>query len=75
MIMLFRLFGRARCGASELSSAKASAISSTNHIEAEALGFLCTFAAEHHFTEFGQLSATLNLLTRHPLFRSLSVLS
>jgi hypothetical protein len=75
MIMLFRLFGRAQCGGSELNSAKASAISSTNHIEAEALGFLCTFAAEHHFTEFGQLSAMLNLLSRHPLFRSLSVLS
>jgi hypothetical protein len=38
-------------------------------------GFLCTFAAERHFTEFGQLSATLNLLTCHPLSRSLSVLS
>ena len=31
--------------------------------------------AERHFTEFGQLSATLNLLTCHPLPRSLSVLS
>ncbi|MEK9661521.1 MAG: LLM class flavin-dependent oxidoreductase [Alphaproteobacteria bacterium] len=33
------------------------------NIEAEALGFHSTFAVEHHFTGFGQVSATLNLLT------------
>ncbi|HYZ21272.1 MAG TPA: LLM class flavin-dependent oxidoreductase [Rhodopila sp.] len=32
-------------------------------IEAEALGYHSTFIVEHHFTGFGQVSATLNLLT------------
>ena len=32
-------------------------------IEAEALGYYSTFTAEHHFTGYGQISATLNLLT------------
>jgi len=32
-------------------------------IEAEALGFDSSFIVEHHFTGFGQVSATLNLLT------------
>ena len=34
-----------------------------NNIEAEALGFHSTFVVEHHFTGFGQVSASLNLLT------------
>ena len=33
------------------------------NIEAEALGFRGTFVVEHHFTGYGQVSATLNLLT------------
>ena len=33
------------------------------NVEAEALGFHSTFVVEHHFTGFGQISATLNLLT------------
>ena len=33
------------------------------NVEAEALGFHSTFLVEHHFTGFGQVSATLNLLT------------
>ncbi|HEX4368575.1 MAG TPA: LLM class flavin-dependent oxidoreductase, partial [Rhodopila sp.] len=33
------------------------------NVEAEALGFHGTFVVEHHFTGFGQVSATLNLLT------------
>jgi alkanesulfonate monooxygenase SsuD/methylene tetrahydromethanopterin reductase-like flavin-dependent oxidoreductase (luciferase family) len=33
------------------------------NIEAEALGYVSTFLVEHHFTGFGQVSATLNLLT------------
>jgi hypothetical protein len=45
--------GEARRGGPEFNSAKASAISLTDNIEAEALGFLSTFAVEHHFTEFG----------------------
>ncbi|HEX2941981.1 MAG TPA: LLM class flavin-dependent oxidoreductase [Rhodopila sp.] len=32
-------------------------------IEAEALGYESSFIVEHHFTGFGQVSATLNLLT------------
>ncbi len=32
-------------------------------IEAEALGYHSSFIVEHHFTGFGQVSATLNLLT------------
>src|SRR5947209_109704 len=34
-----------------------------NNVEAEALGFYSTFVVEHHFTGFGQVSASLNLLT------------
>ncbi len=33
------------------------------NIEAEALGFHSSFVVEHHFTGYGQVSATLNLLT------------
>src|SRR5437879_805840 len=33
------------------------------NVEAEALGFHSTFVVEHHFTGFGQVSATINLLT------------
>jgi alkanesulfonate monooxygenase SsuD/methylene tetrahydromethanopterin reductase-like flavin-dependent oxidoreductase (luciferase family) len=32
-------------------------------IEAESLGYHASFIVEHHFTGFGQVSATLNLLT------------
>src|SRR6058998_1312760 len=34
-----------------------------NNVEAEALGFHSTFVVEHHFTGFGQVSASLNLLS------------
>ena len=33
------------------------------NVEAEALGLRSTFCVEHHFTGWGQISATLNLLT------------
>ena len=33
------------------------------NVEAEWLGFRSTFVVEHHFTGYGQVSATLNLLT------------
>ena len=33
------------------------------NIEAEALGYVSTFLVEHHFTGFGQVSASLNLFT------------
>jgi alkanesulfonate monooxygenase SsuD/methylene tetrahydromethanopterin reductase-like flavin-dependent oxidoreductase (luciferase family) len=32
-------------------------------VEAEGLGYRSSFVVEHHFTGFGQISATLNLLT------------
>src|SRR5262249_57819891 len=34
-----------------------------NNVKAEALGYVSSFVVEHHFTGFGQISATLNLLT------------
>src|SRR5260221_10318052 len=33
------------------------------NVEAEGLGFRSSFVVEHHFTGYGQVSATLNLLT------------
>src|SRR3954466_15382458 len=33
------------------------------NVEAEGLGFHSTFVVEHHFTGYGQVSATINLLT------------
>ena len=33
------------------------------NVEAEALGYQSSYVVEHHFTGFGQISATLNLLT------------
>ena len=33
------------------------------NVEAESLGFRGTFVVEHHFTGYGQVSATINLLT------------
>ncbi len=33
------------------------------NVEAEALGFHSSFVVEHHFTGYGQVSATINLLT------------
>src|SRR3974377_18687 len=33
-----------------------------NNVEAEALGYYSTFLVEHHFTGFGQVSASPNLL-------------
>src|SRR5260370_4187160 len=33
------------------------------NVEAEALGFHGSFVVEHHFTGYGQVSATINLLT------------
>jgi len=33
------------------------------NVQAEALGYVSSFVVEHHFTGFGQISATLNLLT------------
>ena len=33
------------------------------NIEAEALGYYSSFTTQYHFTELGQVSASLNLLT------------
>src|SRR5216684_6920211 len=33
------------------------------NVEAEGIGFRSTFVVEHHFTGYGQVSATINLLT------------
>jgi alkanesulfonate monooxygenase SsuD/methylene tetrahydromethanopterin reductase-like flavin-dependent oxidoreductase (luciferase family) len=63
--MRFGLFGGA--AAPRLPDVAASAqgffdFVETN-VEAEALGFHSTFVTEHHFTNIGQVSATLTLLT------------
>src|SRR5579871_1079619 len=67
--MQFGLFGSA--AARRPSAAEAGEFDSAEgfrdfieyNIEAEALGFRSTFVVEHHFTGYGQVSATLNLLT------------
>jgi len=67
--MQFGLFGSA--AARRPTSADAAEFDSSEgfhdfidyNVEAEALGFRSTFVVEHHFTGFGQVSATLNLLT------------
>jgi alkanesulfonate monooxygenase SsuD/methylene tetrahydromethanopterin reductase-like flavin-dependent oxidoreductase (luciferase family) len=63
--MRFGLFGSAvaRRGSGEFDSAEGYRDFIDANIEAEALGFHGTFVVEHHFTGFGQVSATLNLLT------------
>jgi alkanesulfonate monooxygenase SsuD/methylene tetrahydromethanopterin reductase-like flavin-dependent oxidoreductase (luciferase family) len=63
--MRFGLFGSAqakRGGPDDDSGAGFREFVERN-IEAEALGYYSTFLVEHHFTGFGQVSATLNLLT------------
>ena len=67
--MQFGLFGSA--AARRPTSAEAAEFDSAEgfrdfidyNVEAEALGFRGTFVVEHHFTGYGQVSATLNLLT------------
>lgn len=63
--MRFGLFGSAaaRRGSGEFDSAEGFRDFIEYNVEAEALGFHSTFVVEHHFTGFGQVSATLNLLT------------
>src|SRR5207253_3100202 len=76
-MMQFGLFGSA--AARRPTSAEAGEFDSSEgfrdfidyNVEAESLGFRSTFVVEHHFTGYGQVSATLNLLnwlgarTRH----------
>jgi alkanesulfonate monooxygenase SsuD/methylene tetrahydromethanopterin reductase-like flavin-dependent oxidoreductase (luciferase family) len=67
--MRFGLFGSA--AARRPSSAEVAEFDSAEgfrdfidyNVEAEGLGFHGTFVVEHHFTGYGQVSATLNLLT------------
>jgi alkanesulfonate monooxygenase SsuD/methylene tetrahydromethanopterin reductase-like flavin-dependent oxidoreductase (luciferase family) len=63
--MRFGLFGSAaaRRGSGEFDSAEGFRDFIEYNVEAEALGLHGTFVVEHHFTGFGQVSATLNLLT------------
>ena len=63
--MQFGLFGSAaaRRGGREFDSSEGFRDFIEYNIEAEALGFHSTFVVEHHFTGYGQVSATLNLLT------------
>src|ERR1700722_6455410 len=63
--MRFGLFGSAtaRHGGPDVDSGQGYKQFVEYNVEAEALGFHSTFLVEHHFTGFGQVSASLNLLT------------
>jgi alkanesulfonate monooxygenase SsuD/methylene tetrahydromethanopterin reductase-like flavin-dependent oxidoreductase (luciferase family) len=63
--MRFGLFGSAQAkrGGPDVDSGAGFRDFVEYNVEAEALGFCSTFLVEHHFTGFGQISATLNLLT------------
>src|ERR1700730_9252320 len=64
-VMQFGLFGAAQAqrGGPDVDSAAGFKDYIEYVIEAEALGYQSAFIVEHHFTGFGQVSATLNLLT------------
>src|SRR5712671_5823574 len=62
--MRFGLFGGARTDTGEQASDSRIYTDYIDYIcEAEQLGFHSVFLVEHHFTGFGQVSATLNFLT------------
>src|SRR5215813_7227765 len=63
--MRFGIFGSAQAqrGGPDVDSGAGFREFVERNIEAEALGFQSSFLVEHHFTGFGQVSATLNLLT------------
>jgi alkanesulfonate monooxygenase SsuD/methylene tetrahydromethanopterin reductase-like flavin-dependent oxidoreductase (luciferase family) len=63
--MRFGLFGSAQAkrGGPDVDSGAGFRDFVDYNVEAEALGFHSTFLVEHHFTGFGQISASLNLLT------------
>jgi alkanesulfonate monooxygenase SsuD/methylene tetrahydromethanopterin reductase-like flavin-dependent oxidoreductase (luciferase family) len=63
--MKFGLFGSAQAqrGGPDLDSGQGFRDFIDYNVEAEALGYSSTFVVEHHFTGFGQVSASLNLLT------------
>ena len=63
--MKFGLFGSAQAqrGGPDLDSGQGFKDYVEYNVEAEALGYNSTFVVEHHFTGFGQVSASLTLLT------------
>src|ERR1700751_1365063 len=63
--MQFGLFGSAQAkrGGPDVDSGQGFKDYVEYNVEAEALGYASTFAVEHHFPGFGQVSASLNLLT------------
>src|SRR5678809_552910 len=63
--MRFGLFGSAQAkrGGPDVDSGAGFREFVARNIEAEALGYVSTFLVEHHFTGFGQVSASLTLLT------------
>src|SRR5438477_274282 len=63
--MKFGLFGSAQAqrGGPDLDSGQGFRDYVEYNVEAEALGYNSTFVVEHHFTGFGQVSASLSLLT------------
>src|SRR6188508_1537616 len=63
--MKFGLFGSAQAqrGGPDLDSGQGFRDYIEYNVEAEALGYNSAFVVEHHFTGFGQVSASLNLLT------------
>ncbi len=63
--MKFGLFGSAlaKRGGPDLDSGQGFREWVDYNVEAEALGYNSIFVVEHHFTGFGQVSASLNLLT------------
>src|SRR6266516_376435 len=63
--MRFGLFGSAQAkrGGPDVDSGAGFRDFVELNVEAEALGFVSSFLVEHHFTGFGQVSATLHLLT------------
>jgi alkanesulfonate monooxygenase SsuD/methylene tetrahydromethanopterin reductase-like flavin-dependent oxidoreductase (luciferase family) len=63
--MRFGLFGSAQAkrGGPDVDSGVGFREFVDYNVEAESLGFVSTFLVEHHFTGFGQISATLNLFT------------
>ncbi len=63
--MKFGLFGSAQAkrGGPDVDSGQGFNDYVEYNVEAEALGYQSTFVVEHHFTGFGQVSASMNLLT------------
>ncbi len=63
--MKFGLFGSAKAvrGVLDVDSSAGYNEWLNYNVEAEALGYHSSFTVEHHFTGFGQVSASLNLLT------------